>query len=269
MVAEPSFDPYRFFDSFPRFVDTSATGPWKDRLNARYVALIHSNRELLRDARVLDLASHDGRFTFAALQNGASKVVGIELDHLLHREAIANFELYGAPPERYDFVLGDILERLDDVEPFDVVFCFGVLYHLTDHMRLLSAIAAREPEYLIIDTHVSGLDGAVIELFSARGATPPPAGSTLHGRPTAAALESMMSYFGWTVEYYDWSTSDLASIEHMDGYKTGTRVTMLVRCCEKRVPTETRDKRWSRCSRPTRTAARSGSPSPRPHHRSA
>ena len=39
-----SADPRHFFDEFPRFVETSETGPWLDRLNARYVALIDAQR---------------------------------------------------------------------------------------------------------------------------------------------------------------------------------------------------------------------------------
>ena len=49
----------RFFDEYPRFLETSRTGPGLDRLNARYTALIHENRELIDGATVLDLASHD------------------------------------------------------------------------------------------------------------------------------------------------------------------------------------------------------------------
>lgn len=229
-MAEPRFDAQRFFDAFPRFVETSATGPWLERLNARYVALVHEHRELLGGARVLDLASHDGRFSFAALQNGAARVVGIELDHLVREAALENMEHYGVPRGGYDFVQGDILDQLDEVEPFDVVFCFGILYHLTDHMLLLSKIAARQPRYVIIDTHVSLLDGAVIELYNAFGTTPPPPGSYIEGYPTTAALEAMLSYFGWEFEYFDWARSGLAASEHMDDYQSGRRVSVLVRC---------------------------------------
>ena len=40
--------PMHFFDEFPRFVETSETGPWLHRLNARYAALIDANRDLIR-----------------------------------------------------------------------------------------------------------------------------------------------------------------------------------------------------------------------------
>jgi predicted RNA methylase len=229
-VAAHSFDPSRFFDSFPRFISTSATGPWRERLNARYVGLIHANRQLLDGARVLDLASHDGRFSFAALQNGASRVVGIELDPIVRREAFTNMEHYGVPRADYEFVAGDIFDQIELVEPFDVVFCFGILYHITDHMQLLSQIAAREPQQVIIDTHTSRLEGAVIELRNAFGKSPPPPGSYIEGRPTRAALEAMLSSFGWTFEYLDWSELPGPEAEHLDDYRSGKRVSLVVRC---------------------------------------
>ena len=41
-MTEPDVDPKHFFDEFPRFVETSETGPWLDRLNARHEVLIHA-----------------------------------------------------------------------------------------------------------------------------------------------------------------------------------------------------------------------------------
>jgi hypothetical protein len=237
---EKAADSIRFFDAFPRFIESSATGPWLDRLNARYLALIHSNRDVLHGARALDLASHDGRFSFAALQTGAQHVTGIELDDLVRREGLENMKVYGVPEDRYDFVLGDIFDHIDQVEPFDVAFCFGILYHITDHMRLLSEIAAREPRHLIIDTHTSPLSGAVIELRNAKGETPPPPGSYVEGHPTRAALEAMLTYFGWTFTYFDWAGSGLAETEHMDDYRIGKRVSLRVDCGGP-VPAEVRD----------------------------
>jgi predicted RNA methylase len=240
-VTRSSVDPQRFFETYSRFIDTSETGPWLERLNARHQVLVHANADLLRGARVLDLASHDGRFSFAALEAGAAHVVGIELDHRLRDKALENFAHYGVSPDRYEFVLGDIFDRIPTVEPFDVVFNFGILYHITDHMRLLSEIAAREPRAMIVDTHVSRLEGAVVEIRNAMGESPAPLGSYIEGHPTRAALESMLSYFGWTFEYYDWTTSGRADIEHATDYRSGKRVSVLVRCNEP-IPVDMRER---------------------------
>ena len=48
-------------------------------MNERYEALFASNRDIFDGARVLDLATHDGRYSFAALKTGAAHVTGVEV----------------------------------------------------------------------------------------------------------------------------------------------------------------------------------------------
>jgi hypothetical protein len=233
---DDEFDPNRFFEQFPRFVETSETGPWLDRLNARYVALIHANRDIISGARVLDLASHDGRFSFAALQNGAARVVGIEHEPHLVSKANENMEQLGVARERYEFVLGDMFDRIPRTEPCDVVFCFGILYHINDHMRLLSTIAEFEPRTLIIDSNVSHIERAAIELRAPVAGNPPPVGAQLEGWPSRAGLDAMLSSFGWTFEYFDWPASGLVDSPKMEDYRVGRRATVVVTCNEPVAP---------------------------------
>ncbi len=221
-------DPHHFFDAHQRFVETSETGPWLDRLNARYVALIHENRERIAGARVLDLASHDGRFSFAALQAGAAHVVGIEHDPRLVRAAGEHLAHYGVSRDRYDFVSGDLFASMATVGPCDVVFVFGILYHVNDHMRLLTELADLDARTMIFDTNVSSQPGAVIELRAPIAGSPPPPGSQIEGWPTRAALEAMWSSFGWTYEFFDWRASGMADHPKLDDYAGGRRVTAVV-----------------------------------------
>jgi Methyltransferase domain len=221
-------DPHHFFDAFPRFVETSETGPWLDRLNARYVALVHENRGRIAGARVLDLASHDGRFTFAALQAGAAHVVGIEHDPRLVQAAAGHLAAYGVPRDRYNFVSGDLFESIPTAGRCDVVFVFGILYHVNDHMRLLTELADLDARTMIFDTNVSTKPGAVIELRAPIAGSPPPPGSQIEGWPTRAALEAMWSSFGWTYEFFDWRASGRADHPKLDDYAGGRRVTAVV-----------------------------------------
>ena len=80
-----------FFDEYPRFIQTSETTHNAKLLNARYEGLIMANADIIRGATVLDLASHDGRWSFAALKNGASFVYGIEWKPRLVRKSNENF----------------------------------------------------------------------------------------------------------------------------------------------------------------------------------
>jgi hypothetical protein len=221
-------DPRRFFDAYPRFVETSETGPWLDRLNARYVALIHDNRALIEGARVLDLASHDGRFTFAALRAGAARVVGIEHDPRLVQAATEHLGHYGVAPDRYEFLAGDLFERMKAVGPCDVVFVFGILYHVNDHMRLMTDLAALDARTMIFDTNVSTKPGAVIEIRATLAGSPPPPGSQIEGWPTRVALEAMWSSLGWTYEFYDWGASGMVDHPKLDDYAGNRRLTAVV-----------------------------------------
>jgi hypothetical protein len=172
-----------FFDAHPRFLETSKTGPALARLNARYKVLLHENRHLIEGRRVLDVASHDGRFSFAALRTGAREVVGVEHDPELVRHAVSHMEAYGVDPARYRFECRDLFPGFADLGTLDVVLCLGILYHVNEHLHLLSSIAEVEPEVVLIDTHVSQLDGAVIELRSPLGQTRPCRATRSRGTP--------------------------------------------------------------------------------------
>src|SRR5260221_4155699 len=237
-----SFDPTRFFNSFPRFVETSETGHVLDRLNARYLGLIHEHRELIAGANVLDLASHDGRFSFAALQDGAARVVGIEAEPHMVQKSFANMNHYDVPTSQYEFLRGDMFELIEQVERCDVVFCFGILYHINHHMLLLEQIAERDPRTLIIDTNISSLEAPVIELRNPVHGDHLRLGGSLEGYPSQAALDAMLSSFGWNYEYFDRNQSGLTEPAQMVDYRAGERVTIVVDCDQQGFSKEERER---------------------------
>ncbi len=61
-----------------QFLETSKTAAFANRLNWRAEILLSRNREVIEGKSVLDLASHDGRFSWACLELRASRVVGVE-----------------------------------------------------------------------------------------------------------------------------------------------------------------------------------------------
>src|SRR5215510_5802051 len=97
----------RFFDSYDRFYRSSPNGWKRQRLNDRYDVLFGDRPSPLCGKVVLDLGSHDGRWSFAALSCGATKVVGVEGSERLIGRATDNMRSYGVPPERYEFVRAD------------------------------------------------------------------------------------------------------------------------------------------------------------------
>jgi SAM-dependent methyltransferase len=197
-----------FFDRYPRLRQTSKVDGRGERLQYRYRALIERNLGVIRGRRVLDLASHDGRWTVAALDAGAIHVTGIEGRGALIQRAIATLEAYGFRRDRYDFLEGDCLNRLEQLDPgsFDTVFCFGFLYHTLRQYDLLSGITELEPDTLLIDSRVVAMKEPAIfvayndtRLEGAAIATRQGADTVLVGIPTAAALYHMLDHLGWQV----------------------------------------------------------------------
>jgi len=237
--------PHGFFDEYPLFYSTSKTSAFPNRLNQRYRACIEWNEAAIRGQRILDLASHDGRWSFAALKAGATNVVGIEARDYLVQAAGANLRKYGVPEDSFRFIAGDVFEALDGIEPqsVDTVLCLGFFYHVANHMLLLSKIARLKPKYLILDTALYVDPYNVIVLYAENpegeanaarigsdriGSDPPTL--IVSGAPSKAALELMLSNFGWTFAYFDWHRAGVRRWDDIVDYHEGWRVTLRVNC---------------------------------------
>lgn len=227
-----------FFDQFPRFYESSETATHPGRLNLRHQAMIGDNLDIFEGARVLDIASHDGRWSFAALQAGAASVVGLEGRPELVDAANKNFADYGADPARYRFVAGDLFHTLaEESGPFDVVLCLGFLYHTLRYNELFARIRQFDPKHLIIDTQVAKGQHSVIRLRVENSALQSNSiaddfshdGRVLTGRPTLNGLTMMASAYGFDLERYsDWAgllRDNTESANHYAAYSTGARVT--------------------------------------------
>jgi SAM-dependent methyltransferase len=231
-----------FFDTYPRFYETSRTSPSRGRLNLRYEAILGENRDLFEGARVLDIASHDGRWSLAALKTGASEVVGIEAKDHLVAAAYENLSQYCDDTGAYRFVCGDIFDVLaNETFDADVVLCLGFLYHTLRYNELMQGIRAVAPRHLIVDTRVipakrplvlvkcdrADREGtAVADRFSYGG-------KTVVGVPSVAALNALLGAYDFRVERFsDWGSlvRDNPSFE-AGGYSSGRRVT--ARCVSK------------------------------------
>jgi hypothetical protein len=226
-----------FFDSFPRFYETARTRSAQGRLNLRYEAIFGQNAEIFAGARVLDIASHDGRWSLAALHTGAAEVIGIEARDNLVEAARENLDLFAPAGRRYAFRVGDVFKVLAD-EKFDVdvVLCLGFLYHTLRYNELLSRIRDLDPRYLIVDTAVERRRGFVVRVSAekverARNAVADRfshGDQVVVGRPTRKALRLMLRCYGFQVERIsDWDSliRDNPTLGQVNDYATRRRVT--------------------------------------------
>lgn len=202
-----------FFDRHSLFLKTSPVGNWPDRLNARYQAIIEDNRGALKDATVLDLASHDGRWSFAALDAGASHVTGIEVRPELVAAAAENMTALGVAADHYEFVQADMFESRELFQrPYDVVLCLGVFYHTTRHIELIELINRTGAATVILDTMLATQPGCLTVLRAERADNPANGldetgtrnNAILVGHPTASAVDLMLGHFGYDVQRCDW-----------------------------------------------------------------
>jgi SAM-dependent methyltransferase len=110
----------------------------------------------LAGRRVLEVGAGVGRLTGFFIDRGCS-VVATEA----RSENVA--ELRRRLPS-IDAREADVEESLEDLGRFDVVFCYGVLYHLESPLRALRNMAAVCDDLLLIETMVCDSREAVLRL---------------------------------------------------------------------------------------------------------
>lgn len=139
------------------FLQTSKTAAHPNRLNWRAEILLSKNQKAIKGKTILDLASHDGRFSWACLELGASYVTGVEGRDYLVQVATKNLTGLGCEPDRFSFIQGDVFDYLREVKPgeFDTILCFGLFYHIVEHNQLLAMIRRIQPAYFILDTSIA------------------------------------------------------------------------------------------------------------------
>ncbi len=227
-----------FFDDHPEFLETSGTAASRDRLNMRHLGIIQENADVLHGSRVIDIASHDGRWAYAAYDAGATHVTGIEGRQELIDNATETFVAKGVPQEAYRFIQGDVHEKLleDDVRA-DVVMCLGFLYHTSRYAELFKGIRSTRAKHVIIDTRVlQGVDRPLVE-FRAEGTGHQAKAvrdryamsrRVLSSVPSEAAVVLMLDVAGYEVEHRtDWSRllAEHPRARKIAQYANGTRVT--------------------------------------------
>ncbi len=123
-------------------------------LNGRVDTLLARHADVIRDCRVLDLASHMGTFSYAALQLGARHVHGVDTEAAMIRKGEDLFDRMQVPRESFLFEARDVFEFLEGCEPdrFDTLLCFGLLYYVTEPFRLLKLMARVAKQCILLDT---------------------------------------------------------------------------------------------------------------------
>jgi hypothetical protein len=110
----------------------------------------------LKGSKVLELGPLEGAHTWL-LDRAGAEVTAIEGNKRSFLKCLITKEVMGMRNSR--FLLGDFLPWLESTDRrFDAIWASGVLYHMTEPLRLLQAIAARTDKVFIL-THYFPEDG--------------------------------------------------------------------------------------------------------------
>ena len=186
----------------------------------------------LAGKRVLDLGCNAGFWSLAAIDAGADFVLGVDGRQMHIDQANLVFEVKRVEATRYRFEQADIFELELEEEPFDVVLCLGLLYHVSKPFELLERIAKWNDDLLLIDTTLTtrfrgaGFRLTTEDLDDARSAVDRPVAMY----PTGPAVVTLVEQFGYRAaalrpRFTDWSAAGC--------YREGRRRAFM---CAKRTP---------------------------------
>lgn len=119
----------------------------------------------LQGKRVLDLGCNAGYWSLAAIEAGADFVLGVDGRQMHIDQSRLVFEAKGIDPVKYDFLRANIFSvDYSRYAAFDVVLCFGLLYHVSRPVELFEVISAINSDMLIVDTEVTPMPGSWIRV---------------------------------------------------------------------------------------------------------
>ena len=195
-----------FFDRHPRFYD-AAIGGDRERLMHRYRRIIAFRHDVFRDAQVLDLACHDGRWSCAALHAGAKHVTGVDNNPIYIEAANANFEHYRVRPRKYQFMTQDVMDTLESTEAgsYDIIMLLGILYHTPYHHDIFQHLKRIRAAHLVIDSKVLRPNHAKPQVqyhLETPSMTRSVMEPTIVGVMNESCLEMFLKHTGYSFAYY-------------------------------------------------------------------
>ncbi len=186
-----------------------------NRLNVRHDFFIKSIEDRIKGARVLDLAAHDGRWSYAFAAAGASEVLAIEG----RAQTTKQYRHYPASPfkNKVRFETGDVFEKMRELairgEQFDIIGMLGIYYHIMDHFMLLKLAHAFQPKLIVVDSGFVTEKRSIIMLTKENtsndlASIPQVEGqiTAVVGIPSLMAMEDMAGALGYDVRWLDWNT---------------------------------------------------------------
>lgn len=200
------------FDDFGKF---RVTPRGHHRLNMRHEFCVSRMKPWFEGRRVLDLASHDGRWAYAYAAAGASEVVGVEG----RLELVEEFAAFPDNPVKsrirlfHDDVVTFMTWLVSIDERFDFIANLGFYYHTMEHYRVLSLARDLGAASMVVDSEFIMTDNPVIQIAHETTDKVSNAIATYDGQvdnvigvPSTGAMEQMADVLGYDTHWLDWDS---------------------------------------------------------------
>ncbi|WP_299872896.1 DUF1698 domain-containing protein [uncultured Sulfitobacter sp.] len=210
------------------------------RQRQRHAFLIEPFLDDIKGAKVLDIAAHDGRWSYALAEAGAESVLGIEG----RADLVELFDELpdSAAKERVTLAAEDLFDALDrliaEKQTFDVVALFGIMYHVMDHFRIVRQCVQLSAKLIIIDSEFMKGVNPYIQMVKERtdveiNATPQIGGQeiAIKGVMSSAAMERIAEALSYEIEWLPWENLPKENRTVVRDYFRGPQKKMVRRTC--------------------------------------
>ena len=172
--------------------------------------------------RILDIGCNAGFWSLLAIENECDYIFGIDGRQMHVDQANLVFETKNIDKDRYDFVKGDIFDYdFKQLGDFDIVFYFGLMYHINKPIVLMEKISEVNSDIVVIDTSLSIVKGSFLQVHHESTDDPRNAVSdALILLPTKKAVAEIAKQAGYSVMMLKPQFSDYTG---SDAFKCGER----------------------------------------------
>lgn len=164
-----------------------------ERLDERYKRIIKPHIKFIKDKTILDLGCYNGRWSYAALKNGAKYVIGVDgRNNIILKD------------DKFKFIQSDVF-NINIEEKIDTIFCLGLFYHIIDHFRFFEIMDSFNPETIILDTHLINTDEHIIRIRKEDNNYELNSLIPLCGIASKGTLDYFCEYFDYNIKYIEWN----------------------------------------------------------------
>ncbi len=153
-----------------------------------------------RHRSVLDVAAWSGGWSFLAEARGASRVTAYDCHKCRYGDASAFNLIKSALGSKVEYLEGNVYNLWSAVpeQSYDIVFCFGLLYHLSDPLYALRNCMHAAKQFICIETVAHRCDTPLLELLAP--------GEYFNDQtnvycPTTGWLKFVMARYGWSCRF--------------------------------------------------------------------